>query len=52
MVALRNFAQHILNPLHVFCRLRQAGFSAKTARRVCRIYELGVYRPILHRSEA
>lgn len=44
MKTFRRFCQHILNPLHVFCRLRQAGFTLGTARNVCRVYERGLYR--------
>lgn len=44
MKVLRNMTQHWFNPLHVFCRLRQAGMSRRAARMVCRIYETCVYR--------
>jgi len=47
MKAFRDFCQHMFNPLHVFCRLRKAGFSLGAAKNVCRIYERGVYRFIL-----
>jgi len=47
MRAIRKFCQHLLNPLHVFCRLRQAGFTRGAARNVCRAYERGFYRFIL-----
>lgn len=44
MKAFREFCRHIFNPLHVFCRLRQAGLRAAAARNVCRMYERGLYR--------
>lgn len=47
MAAIRNYCQHVLNPLHLFCRLRQAGMSSPSARRVCHLYEQGLYRFIL-----
>ncbi len=47
MKAFKNLAQHVLNPLHVFCRLRQMGMSVRAARRMCKLYELCVYRMVL-----
>ncbi len=47
MKALKDMARHILNPLHVFCRLRQLGMSVPAARRMCRVYEYCVYRLVL-----
>ena len=47
MKAFRRFCQHVLNPLHVFCRLRQVGVSGSVARGVCRVYERGLYRFLL-----
>lgn len=44
MVWLRNTVQHLLNPLHVYCRLRDMGFKAHSARRVTCNYERIVYR--------
>lgn len=44
MKAVRNMAQHVFNPLHVFCRLRQAGMNDRAARFVCRVYETCLYR--------
>ncbi|WP_285907589.1 hypothetical protein [Pseudodesulfovibrio pelocollis] len=44
MKPFRLFCQHVFNPLHVFCRLRQVGMSRALARGVCRLYERGVYR--------
>jgi hypothetical protein len=47
MKAFRKHCQHIFNPLHVYCRLRQLGFTLGLARNVCRAYERGLYRFIL-----
>ena len=47
MTTFRRYCQHILNPLHVFCRLRQVGLPGTSARRVCSLYERGLYRYFL-----
>ncbi|MDO9632814.1 MAG: hypothetical protein Q7I92_13030 [Humidesulfovibrio sp.] len=39
--------QHLLNPLHLYCRLQQAGLAEPLARRLCKAYERSVYRRIL-----
>jgi hypothetical protein len=44
---MRNFLQHVLNPLHVYCRLRNIGLTPTSAQRVCRVYERFVYRLVL-----
>lgn len=44
MVKVRNYLQHRLNPLHVYCRLRDCGFSRRTAHRVSGLYERWFYR--------
>jgi hypothetical protein len=41
--------RHLLNPLHVYCRLTHLGISGKVARDICKIYESGIYRPTLGR---
>ncbi|MBU1230205.1 MAG: hypothetical protein KKA55_10600 [Proteobacteria bacterium] len=38
-------AQHYLNPLHVYCRLRDLGLPSPVARTLCAGYERVVYRP-------
>lgn len=40
---LQNYLQHRLNPLHVYCRLVDVGFSQQAARGLCGVYER-VYR--------
>lgn len=39
-------AQHYLNPLHVYCRLRDMGVPGSIARAVTSGYERAVYRPL------
>lgn len=47
MVALRRFFQHHFNPLHVYCRMRDAGFRPRLTVRVCTVYERWLYRFLL-----
>ncbi|MDQ7835286.1 MAG: hypothetical protein RDU24_07875 [Humidesulfovibrio sp.] len=47
MKNMRCQLQHYLNPLHVYCRLQQAGLAEPLARRLCEVYERSVYRHIL-----
>lgn len=44
---IRHRLQHALNPLHLFCRLRDAGMRPWLARRIADIWEQGVYKMIL-----
>ncbi len=44
MKSFRQYCQHLFNPLHVFCRLRQAGVRPGAAMNMCRVYERSVYR--------
>ncbi len=44
MTRIRRVFQHILNPLHVYCRLKDVGVSAPMAQRVCRVYERFLFR--------
>ncbi|WP_243438408.1 hypothetical protein [Fundidesulfovibrio soli] len=37
-VKLRNYLQHILNPAHIYCRLRDLGLGRGNARRMTRVY--------------
>ena len=36
---IRASLQHFFNPLHLYCRLRDLGFSEDFARKLCRFYE-------------
>lgn len=42
--------RHVLNPLHIYCRLTHFGISCKVARDICKIYEAGIYKPTLGRE--
>ncbi len=35
--------KHYINPLHVYCRLRDVGFSKKSACSFCRFYEKNIF---------
>lgn len=41
----RDRLQHRLNPLHVYCRLRDMGMGVPLARRITACYERLVYAP-------
>ncbi len=41
---VREFLQHVLNPLHVFCRLRSAGLARPMAMRMSWAYEKWIFR--------
>jgi hypothetical protein len=36
---MKDYLRHRLNPLHMYCRLREAGIHARRARRLCTFYE-------------
>ncbi len=39
MARFRSYLQHRLNPLHIYCRLCERGFSSRAARRLSSVYE-------------
>lgn len=39
--------RHILNPLHVYCRLTSLGMPSRVARSICKTYEICLYKPTL-----
>jgi hypothetical protein len=43
--------QHILNALHIYCRLCDIGITEKKARRVCVWYERKVHRRMYGNKE-
>ncbi|SHN54971.1 hypothetical protein [Desulfovibrio litoralis] len=45
MTKVRNYLQHVLNPLHIYCRLRSCGLDTKTALRISTVFERFFYRP-------
>ena len=48
-ITLLDKIRHLLNPLHVYCRLTCFGISSRYARGICRIYEENIYKPTLGR---
>jgi hypothetical protein len=44
--------QHYLNPLHVYCRLRNLGLGKKQAAFICRIYEQIIFRIFILKVQA
>jgi hypothetical protein len=34
---------HFVNPLHIYCRLRNLGIPKSKARRICETYEFSVF---------
>ena len=38
-MSFRLTAQHLFNPLHVYCRLRELGLSGDAAHKICGVYE-------------
>lgn len=38
--------QHYFNPLHIYCRLRDAGLSKGKAILFCKIYERLLFKPL------
>lgn len=47
MNRLRNYLQHRLNPVHMYCRLMDFGLADASARRVCSVYERFIYKGLL-----
>jgi hypothetical protein len=41
--------KHYLNPLHLYCRLRDLGLCKGRAAFICRIYERTVFKPVIVR---
>jgi hypothetical protein len=45
--------KHYMNPLHIYCRLRDIGISKQTAMALCRVYERTLFRCLsVNRGEA
>lgn len=44
-------AQHYLNPLHVYCRLRDLGLPMALARGISSGYERALYRPVFEHAQ-
>jgi hypothetical protein len=41
--------RHLLNPLHIYCRLTYLGMSRKVARDICKVYETCLYKQTIGR---
>jgi len=39
--------QHYLNPLHIYCRLRNLGLAKDHAIFLCKMYERVVFKPLI-----
>jgi hypothetical protein len=39
--------KHYVNPLHIYCRLRDMGIAKGWAMSLCRTYERSIFRPLL-----
>ncbi|MFC1823065.1 hypothetical protein ACFL9T_10190 [Thermodesulfobacteriota bacterium] len=39
--------KHYLNPLHVYCRLRDIGLTKGLATALCRIYERVIFKRVV-----
>lgn len=50
--SVRDQLQHVLNPLHVYCRLKEAGLTEAVARRLTETYERAFYRRVLSHGAA
>jgi hypothetical protein len=40
------FLQHHLNPLHIYCRMREVGVSKGNAQWLCRLYEKVIFKKL------
>lgn len=43
-ITIMDRIRHLLNPLHIYCRLKYVGVSEKAALGICRNYEAYIYR--------
>lgn len=39
--------QHRMNPLHLYCRLRERGMNPKASLTIARLYERYLFRPLI-----
>ena len=49
---IRDALTHRLNPLHLYCRLRDLGLSSALARSLAKGYERVLYRPLAGHPQA
>ena len=51
ILAMTTALKHYLNPLHVYCRLRDIGIAKKTAISLCRLYERTIFNLLFIRGQ-
>jgi hypothetical protein len=44
--------QHYLNPLHIYCRLRNLGLTKGHAAYICQIYERAIFKRLILKEVA
>ena len=44
--------KHYMNPLHIYCRLRDMGIKKGKAKFLCRIYENTIFKHFLEKETA
>ena len=47
MIMMVRELKHYVNPLHIYCRLRDMGIAKGWAMSLCRNYERSIFRPLL-----
>ena len=47
MIMVVRELKHYVNPLHIYCRLRDMGIAERWAKSLCRTYERSIFRPLL-----
>ena len=40
--------EYYTNPLHIYCRMIDAGLPKEFSSNLCRVYERGVFKPYLN----
>jgi len=43
--------QHLLNPLHIYCRLVDMGLPTKFCKKVCKLYEKHIFNKLYTKKE-
>ncbi|OEU69436.1 MAG: hypothetical protein BA863_13180 [Desulfovibrio sp. S3730MH75] len=44
-VGIKEYMEHVFNPLHIYCRLMDCGISSTKAKKIARVYELCIFKP-------
>jgi len=45
---LPKYIEHVLNPLHIFCRLRDLGINPKKSIKIAKIYDKTIFNLLRH----